>query len=292
MITVEHVSEDAMDDRTAREIAQRAAFRAGRLALARSGQPGYLKWRGRRDVIVGAALEVQEMLLSVLREECPGDAILTEEGPEDEIIDVNAERLWIVDPICGSLNFAMGIPFFAISLALRIRGDLHVGVVYDPSRDEMFSAQAGEAATLNNTQINVRSTAFGPEFWEQAWVGTDLPYDGQPLTEALRVFDLTSKEVQQQLVLGSPALGICYVAAGRLQAYYTMQARPWDVAAAGVIVRQAGGQITDGEGGSWLHSDGSYVAADAVSHQWALKIIKTVKEQKRQNAAAQEGRLG
>src|SRR6267142_484497 len=188
MITVEHVSEDAMDDRTAREIAQRAAFRAGRLALARSGQPGYLKWRGRRDVIVGAALEVQEMLLSVLREECPGDAILTEEGPEDEPIDVNAERLWIVDPICGSLNFAMGIPFFAISLALRIRGDL--------------------------------------------------------------------------------------------QAYYTMQARPWDVAAAGVIVRQAGGQITDGEGGSWLHSDGSYVAADAVSHQWALKIIKTVKEQK------------
>src|SRR5262249_48086473 len=103
---------------------------------------------------------------------------------------------------------------------------------------------------------------------------------------------LTALEVQQQLVLGSPALGICYVAAGRLQAYWTMQARPWDIAAAGLIVRQAGGQITDGEGGSWLHSDGSYVVADAVSHQWAVKIIKTVKEQKRQRAKLAEGLFG
>jgi len=281
-----------MDDTTAREIASRAAFRAGRLAIARLGEPGYLSWRGRRDVIVGSALEIQDMLVKSLKEECPGDAILAEEGPEDEDLEVGAERLWIVDPICGSLNFANGIPIFAISLALRVRGELRVGVVYDPMRDEMFTAQSGEAAMLNNRQINVRSTAFGPEFWEQAWVGTDLPHDGPRLTEALRIFELTAHEVQQQVVLGSPALGVCYVAAGRLQAYWTLDARPWDIAAAGVIVRQAGGQITDGEGGSWLHSDGSYVVADAVSHQWALKIIKTVKEQKRQNAAAAQGRLG
>jgi myo-inositol-1(or 4)-monophosphatase len=77
---------------------------------------------------------------------------------------------------------------------------------------------------------------------------------------------------------------MCYVAAGRLQAYWTLQARPWDVAAAGLIVRHAGGLVTDGDGGSWLHSDGTYVAADAVSHQWALKIIKTVRQQKRERA--------
>lgn len=270
-----------MDDKTSRELAQRAAFRAGRFAMARLGDPGYLKWRGRRDVIVGSALEVQDAIIATIREQCPNDAILAEEGPEDEAIDVNAERLWIVDPICGSLNYAMGIPLFGVSIALRAKGSLRVGVVYDPMRDEMYSAQVGEPATLNNNPINVRARAFGPEFWEQAWVGTDLPHDGPLLDEALRVFNLTEIEVSHEVVLGSPALGICYVAAGRLQAYWALDLKPWDVAAAGLILRQAGGQITDGDGGSWEYSDGAFVAADAVSHQWALKVIKTVREQRK-----------
>ena len=276
-----------MDDKTSRELAQRAAFRAGRFAMAKLGDPGYLKWRGRGDVIVGSAIEVQDAIVKAIREQCPDDAILSEEGPEDEPIDVKADRLWIVDPICGSLNFANGVPLFGISIALRAQGVLRVGVVYDPMRDEMYSAQIGEPATLNNTTINVRSRAFGPEFWEQAWVGTDLPHDGPLLMEALRVFDLTQQEVTHQVMLGSPALGICYVAAGRLQAYWALDLKPWDVAAAGLILRQAGGQITDGDGGAWEYSDGAFVAADAVSHQWALKVIKTVREQrKRQQTGA------
>ena len=275
-----------MDDKAARELATRAAFRAGRLAISKLGDPGYLQWRTRGDVIVGSAIEVQDAIVAAIREQCPNDAILCEEGPEDETIDVNAERLWIIDPICGSLNFANGIPIFAVSIALRAQGSLRVGVVYDPMRDEMYSAQTGEPATLNNNPISVRSRAFGPEFWEQAWVGTDLPHGGAALDDALRVFSLTEVEGTHQVVLGSPALGICYVAAGRLQAYYTFDARPWDVAAAGFILRQAGGQITDGDGGAWEYSDGSFVAADAVSHQWALKAIKTVREQRKRLAKA------
>src|SRR5262249_60237838 len=104
-----------MDDKTSRELATRAAFRAGRFAMAHAGDPGYLAWRKRGDVIVGSALEVQDAIVKTIREQCPDDAILAEEGPEDEAIDVNAERLWIVDPICGSLNYAMGIPLFAVS---------------------------------------------------------------------------------------------------------------------------------------------------------------------------------
>jgi len=281
-----------MDDKASRDIATRAAFRAGPLAVARAGDPGSFSWRGRRDAIVGAAVEVQDLLVNILRQDCPGDAILAEEGPEDETIDVSAERLWIVDPICGSLNFAMGIPFFAISLALRVNGDLRVGVVYDPMRDEMFSAQVGQPATLNNTDINVRAVSLGPEFWEQAWVGADLPHDGPVLDEALRVYTITSRDVQHHVVLGSPALGICYVACGRLHAYWNLDARPWDVAAAGVILRQAGGHITDADGGSWLHSSGTYVAAENVSQNWALKTIKMVREQTKNRAAKAEGILG
>ena len=271
-----------MDDSDAQEVATRAAFRAGRLAVSRLGDPGYLKWKGHRDVVSGASLDVQDVIVSILQKECAGDAILVEEGPEDEPLEVSAERLWIVDPICGSLNFVQGIPFFAVSIALRVAGQLRVGVVHDPNRDETFAARFGEPATLNNRPITVLNTALGPEFWEQAWVATDLPHSGPRRAEALRVFDLYAKEVLAQNVMGSPALGLCYVAAGRIHAYWTLDAKPWDIAAACVILNQAGALITDGEGGPWLHSDGSYLAANPASHQWALRGLKFVLERSRQ----------
>ena len=275
-----------MDDDRALEIATTAAFSGGRAALARLGTPGYLRWKGERDVVVEASLDVQEQIVAVLHKESPGDAILAEEGPEDEPLAVDAPRLWIVDPICGSLNFAQSIPFFAVSVALRVNGLLRVGVVYDPVRDEMFTARLGEPALLNGKPITVLTVALGPEFWEQAWVACDIPHTGPRRKEALQAFTMVSGEVLHHLVLGSPALGLCYVAAGRVHAYWTLDAQPWDVAAAGVILSQAGGLITDTDGGSWLYSDGGYVAANAVSHKWALQTIKWLRNQNQEKAKA------
>src|SRR2546427_9547442 len=271
-----------MDDGQALDVATRAAFRAGRLALARTGNPGYLQWKGHRDVVSGASLEVEDAIVSMLQNECAGDAILVEEGPEDDPLPVGAERLWIVDPICGSLNFVQGIPFFAVSIALRVEGQLRVGVVYDPTRDETFAARFGEPATLNNRPITVLNTALGPQFWEQAWVGTDLPHSGPRREEALRVFNLFSKEVLAQNILGSPALGMCYVAAGRLHAYWTLDAKAWEVAAACGILAQAGAQITDAAGGPCVHSDGGALAAHTAAPPRALRGLKFLIEQSRQ----------
>ena len=270
-----------MDDAQALEIASRAAFRSGRVALARLGDPGYLSWKGQRDVTLGAAVDVQNVIVEALARECPGDAVLAEEGPEDEPLAVDADRLWIVDPICGSLNFARGFPFFAISLALRVEGTLRVGVVYDPVRDETFAARAGEQATLNGRPISVRAVSLGPEFWQEASVATDLPPSGPRREEALRIFTAHSHEVLSLSVLGSPALALCYVACGRLHAYWNVDAQPWDVAAGAVIVQQAGGLVTDADAGSWLHSDGSYVAANPASHQWCLRAIKMIRDNRR-----------
>ena len=278
-----------MDDAQAQEIAGRAAFRAGRLALARLGDPGYLSWKGQRDVVTGAVMDVQSSILETLRRECPGDAILAEEGPEDEALAVDAERLWIVDPICGSLNFARGIPFFAISLALRVEGRLRVGVVYDPVRDETFAARSGEQATLNGKPIGVLAIPLGPEFWQEASVAADLPLSGPRREEALRIFTAHAHEVMSLSVLGSPALSLCYVAAGRLHAYWNIDARPWDVAAGAVIVQQAGGLVTDADAGSWLHSDGSYVAANPASHQWCLRAIKMIRDNTRMQMGEKAG---
>ncbi|MGH2796823.1 MAG: inositol monophosphatase family protein [Thermoleophilaceae bacterium] len=270
-----------MDDAQARDIATRAAFRAGRLAMARLGDPGYLTWKGHRDVVSGASLEVQGAVVANLQRECPGDAILVEEGPADEALAVDAARLWIVDPICGSLNFVHGIPFFAVSIALRVDGELRVGAVYDPMRDEAFSATRDGGATLNGRPIAIRTTSEGPEFWEQSWIGTDLPHSGPRRETALRVFGLYSGEVISQTIMGSPALGICYVACGRLHAYWNLDARPWDVAAAGVILEEAGGLMTDAEGGSWLHSEGGYVAGVPGLVRWAQRGIDAIRDQER-----------
>ncbi len=277
-----------MDDAEALELATVAALRAGRLAAARLGDPGYVEWKGHRDVVAGASYEVQGQIVSVLQEGAPDVPILAEEGDEDEPLSVDAPRLWIVDPICGSLNFVRGIPFFAISIALRVDGQLRVGVVHDPVRDETFATRSGEDATLNGRPINVRPVALGPEFWEQAWVGTDLPHTGPRRRQALRVFEVMADEVMSLNVLGSPALGLSYVAAGRLHGYWTIDAKPWDVAAAIPIVQQAGGLVTDADGGPWLHSDGSYAAAETTSHQWMLKSIKWVREEERK-AQEREG---
>lgn len=270
-----------MDDLEAVELATEAAARGGRLALARMGDPGFVTMKGMRDVVAGATYEVQGQIVSVLQEGAPGDAILAEEGDEDEALDVNAERLWIVDPICGSMNFVRGIPLFAVSIAYRVEGQIRAAVVYDPARDETFAARWGEDATLNGRPINVRPVPLGPEFWEQASVGVDLPRGGERRRQALRILDVMAEEVQSVNVLGSPALGLCYVAAGRLHGYWTLDAQPWDVAAGILIASRAGGLITDAEGGPWLHSDGSYAAAEPTSHQWMLKSIKFVKEQDR-----------
>jgi myo-inositol-1(or 4)-monophosphatase len=270
-----------MDDKATRDVADQAVLRGGRVAAARLGQPGYVKWKGHRDVVAEAALEVQDAIVSFVKQECPDDRILAEEGPEDEPLAVDAERLWIVDPICGSLNFIRGIPFFAVSVALRAAGQLRVGAVYDPMRDELFSARLGEPSTLNGRPIAVETVPLGPEFWEQAHVGTDLPHSGPRRAEALKTFNILAGQVLAQSIMGSPALGMCYVAAGRLHAYWTFDARPWDIAAASLIVTGAGGLITDAEGGSWLHSDGSYVAANPASHNWALQGLKWVRNQSR-----------
>ena len=107
-------------------IAERAAREGGHVAVARLGAPGYVKWKGARDVVSEASVQVQETIVSHLLADAPGSAVLAEEGPDDAPVPVDAEQLWIVDPICGSLNHVQGIPWFGISVALRLDGRICV----------------------------------------------------------------------------------------------------------------------------------------------------------------------
>ncbi len=252
----------------------RAARAGGRVARARMGKPGYLRWKGHRDVVSEASLQVQDTIVSSILADFPEAAMLTEEGPDDAPVPVDAEHLWIVDPICGSLNFVQGLPHFAVSIALRSEGRISAGVVYDPCRDELFEATSETSATLNGETIGVQQISEGGEAWASAIVGTDWPPSGERRKQARFIVGVMADEVTACSVMGSPALGICNVAAGRLHAYWHLDLKIWDVAAAGLILQRAGGTLTDANGMSWLHSDGGYIASNGVIHGWTLNCIQ------------------
>jgi myo-inositol-1(or 4)-monophosphatase len=266
----------------------RAARVGGQLALARLGKPDYMRWKIHRDVTSGASLEVQDAILEVLSRETPEFGVLAEEGPDDEPLPLDAEHLWIVDPICGSLNFVQGIPFFAVSIALRSRGAIRIGVVYDPCRDELFSATADGPAMRNGDVIFVQQISEGLEAMAKAVIGTDWPHSGEKRELAGRMLPLFAEQVVECNTMGSPALGLCYVAAGRLHAYWHLDLKIWDVAAASVIVQRAGGTLTDANGVTWLYSDGGYIASNSIIHGWTLRIITAVLMQPKPSALLEQ----
>ena len=256
------------------EVAIQAARRGGSVAKARLGNPGYLKWKDHRDVVCQASLEVQEAIVSTVLAEFPGVGILAEEGPEDSPVGVDVEPLWIVDPICGSLNYVQGIPYFAISIALRAEGELSVGVVYAPCSDELFEATSGTAASLNGEKIAVQQLAEGLDGWRSAMVGADWPHSGKRREQTREILGMMMDQVNECNFMGSPALGLCNVAAGRLHAYWHLDLKIWDIAAASLILQRAGGTLTDTQGASWLYSDGGYIASNGVIHGAIVDCIQ------------------
>jgi myo-inositol-1(or 4)-monophosphatase len=263
-------------DSAALEVAKHAVRRGGTIALERLGHPGYLIWKGHRDVTSEVSLLVQQTIVSTLLAEWPNAGVLAEEGPEDAPVPIDAEHLWIVDPICGSLNFAQGIPYFAVSIALRTAGAIRVAVVYDPCRDELFEATADNGARLNGEAIVVRQILEGSEAWDGAIVGTDFPPSGARRAQARAIVDAIADQVTECRLMGSPSLGLCGVAAGRLHAYWHLDLKIWDIAAASLILQRAGGVLTDAHGMTWLYSDGGYIASNDVIHGWLLNAMQAV----------------
>jgi myo-inositol-1(or 4)-monophosphatase len=174
---------------------------------------------------------VQEAIVSTILAEFPGAGILAEEGPEDSPIGVDVEPFWIVDPICGSLNYVQGISHFAIAIALRSEGELSVGVVYAPCSNELFEATSETAASLNGERIAVQQLAEGWDGWSGAMIGADWPHSGKRRQQTRQILGMMIDQVNDCSFMGSPALGICNVAAGRLHAYWHLDLKIWDIAA-------------------------------------------------------------
>jgi myo-inositol-1(or 4)-monophosphatase len=173
-----------------------------------------------------------------------------------------------------------------VSVGFLADGAWQVGVVYEPERDAMYSAIDGRGAYLNGRQIVVDQFADGVEAFQRAAVGIDWPSDMDARKEMLSVVSTLVPVVLSVRAIGSPALGLCYVAAGRLHGYSALDLRPWDVAPAGVILQAAGGVLTNFSGSSWYHSpDGGYVASNAIVHGRLLQSAGAILALRRLTAA-------
>jgi len=248
---------------------EKAARQAGELLSRRQASLGDLEVesKGRHDFVTQADREAEEIVAASLDESCPGIPFLAEESDRRKS---SSQRRWIVDPLDGTTNFIHGYPFFAVSIAFQDGGELRAGVVFDPMRDEMFSAEAGGGATLNGRPIRVS----GQQSLDKSLLVTGFPLrELAHLEEYLKGFRRLLSVTAGVRRDGSAALDLCWVAAGRSDGFWEMGLAPWDVAAGGLIVQEAGGLVSDYKGGgSWLEGR-SIVAASAGIHEEMRRAV-------------------
>ncbi len=254
-------------------LAIEAAYQAGKLLREnfRHGHAFQLK-SGFRDLVTEFDRRTEEIIVSLIRKSFPKHSILTEESsvhPTD-----TAPYQWIIDPIDGTTNFAHGFPFFAVSIALYCRDDALVGVVYNPIHDELFVGEAGQGAHLNGQPIRVSQT----ETLQESLVMTGFPYDERLIPKHLAWWERFARKTQTLRRLGSSALALSYVAAGRADGYWELDLKPWDMAAAALIVREAGGTVTDLRGDSLNLYGGEVLATNGKIHKAMIAVLQGERE--------------
>ena len=250
------------------DAARAAALETGRMLRSALSEEVRVSFKGEVDLVTQFDGRAQQLIDARLRARFPEFGILAEEGLSR---DTGSPYRWIVDPIDGTTNFAHRFPVFSVSIALEKDGEGLLGVVYDPTRDEMFWAVRGQGAFLNGAPVRVSETRDVG----RSLVATGFPYD-------LRVspdnnvchFNNFILRVQAVRRCGSAALDLSYVACGRFDGFWELKLKPWDVAAGILIVREAGGRVTDFAGRSVPSHHSDLVATNGRIHDGMLEIIR------------------
>ena len=246
--------EDALVD-----VAVAAAQAGGEVILKahRARVPGTLtesSTKGMNDYVTEVDRAAEDRIISVIREIYPDHDFQAEETPQEEF---RSDYRWIIDPLDGTTNFIHGYPMFAVSVGLAHKGRMKVGVVFDPLRGELFRAETGQGAWLNDVRIQVSQVRR----LEEALLTTGFPFKAQQhLHKYLEIFKELFKASSGIRRAGAAALDLAYVAAGRADGFFEMMLSPWDMAAGAVLVTEAGGVVTDFTGGESYMDEGHIVA--------------------------------
>ena len=241
---------------------------AGAYVWSRFHDQGEVKSKGRGNVVTEVDLGSERLIIERLTSEFPDFQIMAEESAAKTDDQSAAEYLWIIDPIDGTKNFSQGLPFFAVNLGLAHRGRMVLGLTYDPALDELFIAEAGKGAFLNGRPIHVADRPTVKE----SLLGYDIGYDNDRAQYLLDFVGQIWPGVQSLRNMGSAALGLAYVACGRLDIYIHHSLYPWDYAPGIVLIQEAGGVVTERDGSEASLTMQGVVAGNASVHDDLLRL--------------------
>ncbi|EGQ9934413.1 TPA: inositol-1-monophosphatase [Vibrio vulnificus] len=225
--------------------------------------------KGTNDFVTNVDKEAETIIIDTIKSSYPEHCIVAEENGLINGKDKDVQ--WIIDPLDGTTNFVKGLPHFAVSIAVRIKGKTEVACVYDPMLNELFTAQRGAGAQLNNARIRVKQ----PKDLQGAIIATGFPFKQKQHSESyFKIMSAMFVEVADFRRAGSAALDLCYVAAGRVDGYFELGLKPWDIAAGELIAREAGAIITDFAGGTEYIKSGNVVVSSARGVKSLLKHIR------------------
>lgn len=250
-----------------RETLLLAAEAAGRILMEKYASGVTVAFKGAIDLLTEADLASERAIVELLRSRHPDHDILAEEGDYGRH---GSDWVWIVDPLDGTTNFAHGFPWFAVSIALAVRGELALGAVFNPHNGELFVAERGAGATLNGRPLRVSATAA----LERAMLATGFAYDHKTSAENnYRQFSRFQRAAQAVRRAGVASLDLACVAAGRFDGFWELKLKPWDVAAGVLLVEEAGGAVSDYAGRPMPLDSGEILASNGLLHPAMQEIL-------------------
>jgi len=249
------------------EIAEKTAREAGVILLENLGKVKEIEFKAKNSLVTEVDKLSEEIIISNIKSSFPEHAIFAEESGRDSN---TSDHVWLIDPIDGTTNYAHAYPFFSISIALEVRGEVIVGLVYDPVKDEMFTAEEGKGAFLNGEPIAVsKSDAI-----EHSHVCTGFMHEVEWMVEAnIKHFGNFIRRARAVRRDGSAALDLCYVACGRFDGFWELGLNPWDTAAAVLILKEAGGHVCKFTGDQYSIYDKEILATNSIVQDQMMEIL-------------------
>jgi myo-inositol-1(or 4)-monophosphatase len=244
---------------------------AGRVLAERFGRALQVSNKGDIDLVTEADLAAEQLIVERIKSYHPRHAILAEESGATDESGGRSDYRWIIDPLDGTTNYAHGYPCFCVSIALEraVGGQLELGVIYDPTRDETFAAERGMGATLNGRLIRVSDV----DDINRAMLCTGFPYNVRESSQFARHFTNFIMHGQSVRRDGSAALDLAYVACGRFDGFWEEGLRPWDVAAGVLLVEEAGGRVSYYDGSPFNIYSPPILASNGLIHEEMMRVL-------------------
>ncbi len=251
-----------------KEFARNLAREAGELLLGKLGDRHQIQYKGTIDLVTEVDKMSEDLIMTAISRRWPDHGILSEES---KAINEASSMRWIIDPLDGTTNYAHGFPFFCVSIALEQSGQIVLGVVYDPIRRELFEAQRGGGAFCNGRKLSVSSV----DSLSHSLLATGFPYDIRVSKDNnLNYFNAMAVRAQAVRRPGAAALDLSYLAAGRLDGFWELKLKPWDTAAASLLVAESGGVLSDVQGGPWTIFSQGIVAANPLVYPQMMEVLR------------------